>query len=478
MKKITKIVPVALAFVAVVLLLLSSCDKMDDIQRKYAEKEEQVYLGKVDSIRYFSGFGRAKITWYIGSDPKVEKTIIYWNMRKDSIVKEFVRKGPGAQKDSVIVENLPEGSTLFEFRNINNRGETSLYSSSTVTVWGSEFAVGLRARKLTAFNFDYAQSLFTLNLSPSARGDSVIYSEIVYKDKVGAEKTVRIERATEEVQLPNFPDAGEFKFRTVFFPPQGLDIVYNEFKTYRAPDAISNRGVKLSVTGRMASKYFTGEGQSIYEWNATGGIIRYAVNADGSLTQTASMASLVPRATYRDFFYYDEDRFIGINTAGAVSMHQIQNGQLIFVKATPTSANTFGTGFTMPRFVPGKGFFFSVLAASADVLTSGEVKAWYAKNDATFGAPNGVTVGKGYAIYEPLTMFNNQFLLGVDTNGNLWSIPVTANGALGYRSRIGTGWNRFKKIVGVGTSLLCMEENGSFYVFNNFNSTDKYWIVN
>jgi|GEM_PF-354742 len=478
MKKINKLLPITLAFVSVVLLLLSSCDKMDDIQRKYAEKEEQVYLGKVDSVKYFSGFGRAKITWYIGSDPKVEKTIIYWNMRKDSIVKEFVRKGPGVQKDSVIVENLPEGSTLFEFRNINNKGETSLFSSSTVTVWGSEFAVGLRARNLTGFNFDYAQSLFTLNLSPSTRGDSVIYSEIVYKDKVGAEKTVRIERATEEVQLTNFPDAGEFKFRTVFFPPQGLDIVYNDFKTYRAPDAISNRGVKLSVTGRIASKYFTGEGQSLYEWNATGGIIRYAVNADGSFTQTASTASLVPRATYRDFFYYDEDRFIGISTAGAVSMHQIQNGQLLFVKANAAAANTFGTGFTMPRFVPGKGFFFSVLAASTVVLTSGEVKAWYAKNDATFGAPNGVTVGTGYAIYEPLTMFNNRSLLGVDANGNLWSIPVTANGSLGYRSRIGTGWNRFKKIVGVGTTLIGMEENGDFYVFNNFNSTDKYWIVN
>jgi len=450
---------------------------MDDIQREYAEKDEQVYLGKVDSIKYFSGFGRAKITWYIGSDPKVEKTIIYWNMRKDSIVKEFVRKGPGVQKDSVIIENLPEGSTLFEFRNINDKGETSLYSSATVSVWGPQFADGLRARNLIAFDFDQAESLFNLNLSPSTRGDSVIYSEIVYKDKLGIDKTIRIERTTDQVQLPNFPDGGEFNFRTVFFPPQGVDIVYNEFRTFRAPTAVNNKGVKIPTIGRIASKYFTGEGQSMYEWNATGGIIRYAVNADGSLTQTSSTASLVPRATYRDFFYYDEDRFIGISTAGAVSMHQIQNNQLIFVKATPAAANTFGTGFTMPRFVQGKGFFFSVLAASTTV-TSGEVKAWYAKNDATWGAPNGVTVGTGYSIYEPLTMFNNQTLLGVDANGNLWSTPVTVNGSLGFRSRIGTGWERFKKIVSVGTTLLCMEQNGDWYVCTNFEIADKYWIVN
>src|SRR5690606_12297077 len=106
------------------------------------------------------GFGRAKLTWYVGSDPKIDRTIIYWNMRQDSIVKEFARNTPGVQKDSIILDNLPEGSTLFEFRNMNNDGETSLYSSATVTVWGAEFGDGLRARSLNGFDFDYAQSTY------------------------------------------------------------------------------------------------------------------------------------------------------------------------------------------------------------------------------------------------------------------------------------------------------------------------------
>src|SRR5690606_37926740 len=99
--------------------MLSSCDKMNDIQEEFTSREDQVYLGKVDSIRFYSGFGRAKITWYIGSDPKIDRTIIYWNMRKDSVVKDFIRNTSGVQKDSIILDNLPEGSTLFEFRNVN-----------------------------------------------------------------------------------------------------------------------------------------------------------------------------------------------------------------------------------------------------------------------------------------------------------------------------------------------------------------------
>src|SRR5690606_19734219 len=136
MNKIYRLFPLSL--LASIALLSSSCDKMNDIQREWADQEERMYLGKVDSIAYFPGFGRAKLTWYVGSDPKIDRTIIYWNMRQDSIVKEFARNTPGVQKDSIILDNLPEGSTLFEFRNMNNDGETSLYSSATVTVWGAE----------------------------------------------------------------------------------------------------------------------------------------------------------------------------------------------------------------------------------------------------------------------------------------------------------------------------------------------------
>lgn len=469
MKKIIELILIALGlFVSFCLIL--SCDKMDDIQRKYAEKEEQVYLGKVDSIRFYSGFGRAKLTWYIGSDPKVEQTIIYWNMRRDSVVKEFNRKTPGVQKDSIFIENLPEGTTLFEFRNTNNAGETSLYSSASVTVWGAEFADNLRARNLTAFNFDYTQLLYSLNLSPTSPGDNVLYSEIVYTNTVGEEKMIKIERNSDKVELVGFPDGGEFSFRTVFFPPQGIDTVYNDFQIFRAPAVVTERGEKIITTGQMGSKYFKGNEANLYEWNAAGDVISYAVNADGMLTQVETYPSIVPRTTYRDFFFYDDDKFIGVNTSNAVSMHQIQEGALAFVK-TPAGANTFGSGFSMPKFIPTRGYFLSVAA------TTGEMKTHVARNNATWGSPNGVTVGTGYNIYEPLIMFNHQSLLGVDANGYLWNIPISVTGVLGSKSRIGSGWNRFRKIVSVGTILLCMEENGDFYVFRDFNTTDKYWIV-
>jgi hypothetical protein len=146
-------------------------------------------------------------------------------------------------------------------------------------------------------------------------------------------------------------------------------------------------------------------------------------------------------------------------------MHQIVNGNLV------TLSSSFGTGFNFPVFVPARGYFFSMAA------NTGEMKTWFARNDATWGSPNGVVVGKGFQIYEPLIMFNRQTLLGVDADGYLWSMPASVSGVIGSKSRIGSGWNRFKKILSIGTTLLGMEENGDFYVFENFNATDKYWVV-
>ncbi len=475
MKKINKLFPIALSLLVSVFLFLSSCNKMDDIQREYADREEHVYLGKADSLKFFPGFNRAKLTWYMSSDPKIDRTIIYWNLRRDSIVKVFTRSTPGVQKDSVIIDNLSEGTQLFEFVNVNDEGETSLYSSLSVTAWGTEFANSLHARKVTQFNYDYDHLLFDLTLTPTNPGDSVVYSQMVYTNSHGEEKTLRIERDTTSLELEDFPDGGELRFRSVFFPPQGIDTVYNDYAIFKAPKAVFERGTKISLAGNMDSKYFErNDGNlNLYEWNTNGDFIVYALNADGSLAQTKMLPEIAPRSLYRDFFFYNQGKFIGISKSNsAVTMHEIIDDHLALVKATPAGLDYFGSGFVFKEFLPAQGYFYSLTAGT------GDLKVWLAQTNATWGAPNGVTAGTGFDKYDPLILFNNQSLLGVDAEGYLWNIQVSVTGVIGSKSRIGIGWDRFKKMISVGRTLYCMEENGDFYVFNDFNTTDNIWIVN
>ncbi len=465
--KITNKIAIGIFSLLAIFLLAISCNDMNDIQSKFADLDEATYLGKVDSIKSFPGQGRAKITWYIGSDPKIEKTIVYWNMRKDSIVKDFVRQTPGIQKDSIYVDNLPEGSSLFEFRNINSKGETSLYSKASVTSWGKNFALKLSKRSITSQEFDYASSSFKLGLSPTYKGDSVVYAELNFTDVNGQKQNVRINRDTTSLVLTGFPDGGELQFRTVFFLPQGIDTVYNEFEVIKAPKVTFEKGEKLSISGNMGSRYSEHSFNSFYEWNVAGDLILYKLNEVGQFTQSELYPGLVPRATYRDFFFYDDDKFISVATAGSnLRMHRVVDGALVLVKPPTGTLEYFGSGFVFPDFIPAKGFFYS--------LNLGELKTWLAINNATFGAPNGTTVFKTF-FYPTFALFKYRYLIGVDAEGVLWSYPISTAGILGSKSKIGTGWNRFKRFVSVGDLLLAIDENGDFYKFNF--STSNFWVV-
>lgn len=465
MKKFTHISRVFFSLIAGMLLAIS-CDDMNDIQSQYADREEKVYLGKVDSINYFPGLGRVKLTWYVSADPKIDKTIIYWNMRNDSLVKEFNRTTPGVQKDSVIIENLPQGSMLFEFRNVSKDGESSLYSKTAATVWGTQFAEGLYSRKLVSQNFDYEASTIELGFSPVFVSDSVVFSQVLYTNKQGETKSIRIERATNSITLPEISDGEEIQFRTAFFLPQGIDTIFNDYQIYKVPTAVFDNGKKIPIKGNLDSRYFERDG-NLYEWNSSGDLIIYILDENDSFVLSETYPSLVRRDKYRDFFFHDDDKFIAIGVDHRVYMLQFIAGEMRIVK-TPTGTEYMSSGYNMPTFLPSKGYFFSV-------YTNNDLKTFFPNNNATWSNPNIVLEASGFT-YEPVDVFNYQYIIGVDADGYLCSYPISTIGKLGYKSIIGKGWNRFVKLVGVGEKLLGLDANGDFYQFD-FNTTDSYWIL-
>lgn len=219
---------------------LISCDSMEDINRKYSEMEEQVYLGKVDSIQTFSGLNKIKITWYISSDPKIESSVIYWNVRQDSIVKPFTRKTPGIQKDSIIIENLSEGNYYFEFRNTNKKGESSLFSSATGVSLGENYLNSLinslEGREPVSIDYNPEDYSTTIILSPT-HDDMLLCSEVKYINNQGEEISLTIDREDDSFTMANISTKGSFELRSVFSLDLDIDdeILYSKYVTYFVP---------------------------------------------------------------------------------------------------------------------------------------------------------------------------------------------------------------------------------------------------
>lgn len=130
--------------------LILSCDKMNDIHKEYLNQGEIIYLGIPYSLNAYSGLERVKLTWMQSSDPDITETVIYWNRKSDSIVKPFNRNISGNQKDSIIIENLPEGDYIFELMNRNGQGNTSLISTVQGSSLGDFYLEGLKTPQITS----------------------------------------------------------------------------------------------------------------------------------------------------------------------------------------------------------------------------------------------------------------------------------------------------------------------------------------
>ena len=180
----------AIILISMVVVILS-CDNMNDIHQKYLDEGEEVYLGKTDSVIAFDGVGRVKLVWYANGDPKIETTMIYWNLRQDSVEHTFSRVQHGVQKDSVIISDLPEGTYFFELVNKNSHGERSLPVSVQGISYGDTYASDLRVRPvagITCIGFDPVTQSSTVKIVWDLAPLGCINTKVTYKKRSNGEE--------------------------------------------------------------------------------------------------------------------------------------------------------------------------------------------------------------------------------------------------------------------------------------------------
>lgn len=449
---------------------------MNDIQEKFASREEVVYLGRADSIMAYPGIKRAKLVWQVNADPKITQTIIYWNNRKDSLVKPFSRTKDGVQKDSVIVENIRVGSTFFEIVNVNNEGQRSVASSISVIAWSGEPNNGLLARNVPLIKFDVTQSAYYMEFSKSQPGDSVVYSQIVYVDKNNVTQTVNVPKGSNSIFLPNFP-GGEFQFRSVFFPPQGIDTLYSSYSTYKSPALMRTMGVKINLVAAATKRYFDYKGDLGVYNTVNGDLEVYSIAADGTPTLKKTYPAITSSpgvsgiTSFAQLFYYpDEDMFFGQANTGGIGFMHLENDSKVVFNNNKYIATGYGPS-TFVAFSAGKGCFYA--AAPPYFL-----RAYTFKTDNSF--ITSAQVFPGASMPSIFTVFDYKLFLAIKSQ-DLQSYTIPAGGVFDGSTVApaigGYGFGRFSKIFGVGTNLYGIQ-GSDIYVFNNFSLDGKFWIVN
>jgi hypothetical protein len=436
---------------------------MNDIQQKYLEREERVYLGKVDSIQHFPGMNRVKVTWYVSADPKIQQTIIYWNMRADSVVKSVNRTVSGVMKDSAIVD-LTENSYTLEFRNVNDHGESSLYSTAGVSSWGKEYISTLPDREISTINYSFETSLLTLNLS-SVYEESVQYAQLKYTGKDSKEVIQKIDNETATIGIPDFPEGGDLYLRTVFFLSKGIDTLVSEYNTYHTPEAVRAQGEKVfSMGSGSVNDLMFAWGENLVHKNAADELDIYTVEGVKTGTIQEILASK-PWNTQVMIIFCPPNFLISEDTSQGLGLYTISGNQATWNKV-------FGGGFHFKTYLPFSNVFFSI-------DNGGQLKRWNFNANASWATGYNAVIGEGY-LFDIAFSYNNQSIIGIDDGGFLWNIPINLtvnNGQVGQRVNIGKGWNgRYERIFALGTKLLCLDAAGDFWLYDDFD-LNHYWIL-
>jgi hypothetical protein len=208
------------------LIYLTGCDDQNFLHQKYLDQGETVYPGMPNAVKDSAGNERVKFTWTLSADPRIVKSVFYWNDgdKDDSLVINRTQTG-GLNIEAIL--NIKEGTHDFTLVNKDSENHKSLAVTRTVQVYGPKYISRLASRKLSS-SFD--EGTLTINWS-MVESDLVQYSTVYYKDYSDpanpVDKNVRVENADEhKMVIEGIVKEGDtFSITTSYLPTGGLDIL-------------------------------------------------------------------------------------------------------------------------------------------------------------------------------------------------------------------------------------------------------------
>lgn len=210
------------------LVFISSCSKMDEY-KKYIEGGEISYTGKVDSVRIFSGKDRVLVKGLLKSDPKVKKTVIYWNNMTDSVIVPINRTS-SVDTLKFFIDNISEGVQNFTLYTYDEVGNRSIPVYVTGRVYGNRYQNSLSNRGISSTVTSGVGST-TIDWSGMDRLSGVFATEVIYLNTNGEEQKIRIPIDVNQTLITNLNStSSSFKYRTLFLPDTvSVDTFYTSF---------------------------------------------------------------------------------------------------------------------------------------------------------------------------------------------------------------------------------------------------------
>lgn len=240
-----------------ILCLSYSCSGMLDSIQPYLDEGETIYVGKLDSLKVFSGKNRIKIQGKMMYGVNQMKCVI--NYRNPITLapesKEFpiVREEPREELE-FLLDNMEEGQYDFSVITYDPKNNQSIPTEISAYAYGEQYQQSLTNRILRNIS---PEQVMGENNQPTwiakidwniSRGDGIVGCNIDYEQEEGGFKSIYVPVDETTTALDNFKEGGLLRYNTEYIPEEeSLDKFVTEYLEMALPQK-SYIGISKDLT--------------------------------------------------------------------------------------------------------------------------------------------------------------------------------------------------------------------------------------
>jgi hypothetical protein len=207
-------------------LLMSACDKMNDLHEEYIKDGEIFYLTNPDSIVFLPDNYSVLVKMWVYNAPNVKKIKIFWDNKTGSYELPVTFSNG---KDSLMfnIPDLEEKNYDFTLYLEDNLGNRSIPISASCNVLGDIWISTISERGIDHVSSYYQRNIIYWVSAP----ENLHYSEVEYEDRVTGEiKVIQIPPTEMVTEITNAKPCVRIKNRSVYSIASGL--MYGNWKLY------------------------------------------------------------------------------------------------------------------------------------------------------------------------------------------------------------------------------------------------------
>lgn len=217
-----------LAMLLMTVATMTSCEDVNFMHDKYLKDGEAFHVGKIDSLRIFSGEERVLLRVWV-TDMRTKYLEVFKPNSEGSVWYDVTRISASDSVD-IYVDGLMEGSNVLDMYTWNeSKTVQSIPMNHTVYTFGALYQSTLLNRTLT---FRFLSGRMNILWGPMVKNQ--IGQEVKYTKSTGVDTVMFVAPNATTTALTDYVAGNSFQTRTLFLPtPTCIDTfrtAYEEFQ--------------------------------------------------------------------------------------------------------------------------------------------------------------------------------------------------------------------------------------------------------